>query len=77
MNKLLELITQRRIWAGIVGVATVIFGWLGISLIHDPNTLTDLLLNLGATIAKLVEMIGGLVAAGLAIWSYFRPKSVK
>lgn len=58
-----ELLAQRRIWAVIVGVTAWSVPTLGL----DVPVLTDLLTNVGTE-------TGGLIAAVLALWSYFQPK---
>jgi len=74
MEKFTELLQQRRVWAGIVGVLAVIFSLLGLDYIEDQATLIDLLSNTGIMLAKAIEAIGALVSAGLALWSYIKPK---
>jgi len=74
MNKTIELLKQRRVWAGLVGVLTVTFGVLGLDYIEDQATLIDLLFNLGILLSQIIESVGALISAGLALWSYFAPK---
>jgi len=66
MNKILELISQRRLWAGVVGVAGFLLVGFGIQ-IEDADSLISILTNLGAAITPLV-------AAVLALLSFFKPK---
>lgn len=66
MNKVLELISQRRIWSSIVGAAGFLLLYFGIN-VNEPETLIELLTNLGAAIAPLAS-------AGLALWSFLNPK---
>ena len=77
MEKLIEILNQRRVWSGIVATATVLFGWLGLDFVQDPNTLIDLLANFGVALAKVIEALGALVAGALALWSYIKPKEQK
>ena len=61
MENILKLIAQRRVWSGIVFVLTLIFSQI------DVPVLTDLLTAFGGALS-------GLIMAGLALWSYFKPK---
>jgi len=64
MQKILELLSQRRVWAGIVSVLAFFLPSVGI----DIPVLTDLLTSFGGAIASLA-------VAGLSLWSYFKPKN--
>jgi len=66
MEKVLTLISQRRVWSGIVGALAFVLLYFGIE-VKEPDSLIQLLTNLGAAISPLV-------AAGLALLSYFKPK---
>jgi len=67
MNKLLELLSQRRIWAGMVSVVAFLVSTLDLGLNIDVPVLTDLLTDFGMALAALIPSI-------LALWSYFKPK---
>jgi protein-S-isoprenylcysteine O-methyltransferase Ste14 len=66
MEKILELLNQRRVWAAIVSTLVFILGVFSISL-PDQATLIDILTQIGSAIATLIPGI-------LALLSYFRPK---
>lgn len=66
MEKILELLNQRRVWAAIVSTLVFILGVFSISL-PDQATLIDILTQIGSAIAALIPGI-------LALLSYFRPK---
>ena len=63
----LELLKQRRVWAGLVGVVAFATQAFGLGLPIDIPVLTDLLSSFGEALATLVM-------TGLALWSYFKPK---
>ncbi len=67
MKKLLFLLKQRRVWAGIVGFVAFIVTGLNLGFEIDVPVLTDLLTQLGIAIAALTQSI-------LALWSFIRPK---
>lgn len=67
MEKVLELLKQRRVWAGIVGIITFVLATLKVTVNVDVPVLTDLLTALGGAISALVT-------AGLALWSFLKPK---
>lgn len=64
----IELLKQRRIWAGIVGVLAFVLTTLNIRYQVDVPVLTDILTSAGGASAELIT-------AGLALWSYFKPKN--
>ncbi len=64
---ILELLSQRRIWVGVVFMATTIFGWLSYSFQIDIPVLTDLLTAWG-------NALSGFIMASLALWSFLKPK---
>ena len=66
MNKLLELLVQRRVWSGIVGAGGFVLALFSVDL---PNAegLTEVLANFGAALAPLI-------AAALALHSFLFPK---
>jgi hypothetical protein len=68
MEKFLELIKQRRLWAGLVGVLAFLLTLLKANCQIDVPVLTDLLTTAGGAVASLVTAL-------LALWSYFKPKS--
>ena len=67
MENILELLKQRRVWAGIFGSITFLLPVFGVKYDMDVNTLTDLFTNLGLAISALLTAV-------LPIWSYFKPK---
>lgn len=67
MEQVIELLKQRRVWAGIVGSVTFTLGMVGVTLSYDSVQLTDLLLAVG-------QALGALIPAVLALYSYLSPK---
>ncbi|MBI4137446.1 hypothetical protein HY469_05280 [Candidatus Roizmanbacteria bacterium] len=67
MQKVLELIKQRRVWAGIIGVVVFVFAAFNFSPDIDAPVVTDMLTAIGVAVASLVQAV-------LALWSYLRPK---
>lgn len=67
MEKVLQLLKQRRVWAGIVGVAAFLLTTLNVGFEIDVPVLTDLLTAFGGAVSTLIT-------AGLALWSFFKPK---
>ena len=67
MNNILELIKQRRIWAGLFGTISIVARLFGFDYGIDEGALTDMFLNLGMAVSDLAVAI-------LPIWSYFKPK---
>lgn len=67
MEKILELLKQRRVWAGIISGLVFVVGMFGVTWDLDTQTLVDLLTQLGSAIAALVTAV-------LALHSYFKPK---
>jgi hypothetical protein len=63
---LLELLKQRRVWAGIFAAITLTLSLFGVSLQMDVNGLTD-------AVIKLIEAISGLLAVVFPIWSAIKP----
>lgn len=64
---ILELLRQRRVWAGIVGLLTIALTLLKITYQIEVPALTDLLTVFGGALADLI-------IAGLAVWSFLKPK---
>ncbi len=64
---MLELLRQRRIWAGIVAAITIVLTLLKIQFSIDVPVLTDMLTAFGGALADLIITV-------LALWSYFKPK---
>lgn len=64
---ILELLKQRRIWAGIVGVISFVLTSFSINFQINVPVLTDLLTSFGGALSQLI-------IAGLALWSFFKPK---
>lgn len=67
MEKLIELLGQRRVWAAITGVLSFVCATLKIDLGVDIAGSTDVLLSLGSA-------LGALLSAMLAAHSYISPK---
>jgi hypothetical protein len=67
ISMIITLLSNRRVWAGIVGLIVVICELLGIGFKLDSMTLTDLLTQLGVTIAMAIPAV-------LALLSYINPK---
>lgn len=65
-QKLLELLSQRRVWAGLIGVTGFILAMFAVD-IPNAEGLIDLATNFGAALAPLIT-------ASLALLSYFSPK---
>ncbi len=65
---ILTLISQRRVWAGFVGAVAILLGLLKYQFSIDVPVVTDLLTNFGGAVAQAI-------IAGLALWSYFKPKT--
>lgn len=65
---ILELLKQRRIWAGIIGVVGFVITTFNMPYeLGDTATLIDLLTAWGDSLAMFV-------GASLALSSYFKPK---
>ena len=67
MKKLLELLSQRRVWAAILGGVVALLSVLSIDYSLDVDFL-------GNTLANLFQAASSVLAAGLALHSYFYPK---
>ena len=65
--KILELLQQRRIWAGILGVIAFLATTMNLGWGIDVPELTDLLTQWGIALSAFVS-------ASLAVYSYFSPK---
>ena len=65
--KILELLRQRRVWVGILGVVAFTLPIMGVVPTADVNGSSDLFVN-------LFNAVDGLIVASLALWSYFLPK---
>ena len=67
MTKILELLSQRRIWAGIFGTILIFLPIFGVNLKVDANTLTDSFTNFFIAFSMVVTAV-------MPILSYFMPK---
>ena len=67
MTQIINLLKQRRIWAGLVGFVGFILTMLGITHNYDPTQLTELLTAFGTSLAALIPAV-------LALLSYILPK---
>lgn len=65
--KILELLQQRRIWAGLFAVVAFILPMFGVTLAIDADGLTEAFL-------QFFQALSGLLAVILPILSYFKPK---
>ena len=68
MKNLLDILSNRRVWAGLVGVAGFVAGLVGVAFNYDADTFVNLLVAVGQALAALVPAL-------LALWSFLRPKS--
>jgi phosphate/sulfate permease len=67
MKNLLELLSQRRVWAGIFGFIGFILPMLGVTYSLEIDSLSDAMTN-------FVVAFSALMTAILPIISYFKPK---
>ena len=67
MTKILELLSNRRIWAGIFGMILIFLPIFGVNLKIDANTLTESFTNFFIAFSMVVTAV-------MPIWSYFMPK---
>jgi len=67
--KILELLKQRRIWAGIFGAIAIILPMIKVNVDLDVNGLTNAVMDLITAITAISTMI-------LPIISYFKPKQI-
>ena len=67
MEKTIELLQQRRIWAGLIGFIAFASTLFNLGLDLDIEFLTDNLTSFGVALASLIQAV-------LALWSYFKPK---
>lgn len=67
MNKIIDLLSQRRIWSFIVSIVSFTLMALHANYQIDVPVLTDILTSVGGALAMLIPGL-------LALWSYFFPK---
>ena len=67
MTKILDLLKNRRVWAGLVVVVVFILQSLSKQFEIDVPVLTDLLTNFGVALSAFIS-------ASLALWSFIKPK---
>lgn len=67
MNKVIELLKQRRIWVFIISAVMFILSLFGVKPEVDTDTLSGL-------IVSFIEPLSQAIIAGLAIWSFIKPK---
>lgn len=67
MEKFIELLKQRRIWAGIVGTLAFVLSIFNTGIQIDVPVITELLANFGTALAALITSV-------LSLLSYFKPK---
>jgi hypothetical protein len=65
--KTLELLSNRRIWAGIFGAITLLLPLFGVTYELDSTTYIDATVNFFLSFSALATAL-------LPIWSYFKPK---
>ena len=70
MNKLIEVLVNRRVWAAIVGLGAFILNALHSNYQVDVPGVTDALSTVGNALALLIPGL-------LALWSYLKPKPKK
>lgn len=75
MNKITHLLRQRRVWAFLVPVITVILGKFGFDYIDSPEVMVESLTNIGHLLAETLEASAALISGLLALWSYIKPKT--
>ncbi len=64
---MLELLKNRRVWAGLVAGLSFTLTILKINFDFDVMVLTDLLTSFGGSVSDVI-------VGGLALWSFFKPK---
>ncbi len=69
LEKTLELLSQRRVWAGISGTIAIVLQLLGANIDFDPASLTDAMM-------QLIQAIAAIAAIILPVASYFFPKKL-
>jgi len=74
MEKFKEILSQRRIWAVIISALTFTLPFIGFGFSGDVNILLDLLMNTLGALKAVIESVGALIVAALALWSYLKPK---
>lgn len=67
MKKLLEVLSNRRVWAAIVGGVAMLLTYTSTNFQIDVPVLTGLLTDFGGSLSTTI-------ISGLALWSYFVPK---
>lgn len=67
MEKLITLLSQRRIWSALFGAVALLLTMAGYSG-FDAGAATDAVL-------KIVDAVSIIISMGLAIHSYFFPKT--
>ena len=68
MEKILEILKQRRVWAGICALIAFVLPLFGVTATIDVNGAVD-------AIMKVIEGLSSILAIGLPLWSYFKPKA--
>ena len=68
MENLLNILKQRRIWAGITGAIALFLPLVAKDASFDANATTD-------AIMRLVEALSGIATIILPLYSYFKPKA--
>jgi len=70
MKTFVELLKQRRIWAGIFATIALVLSMSGVNVQFDTNSATE-------AVMQLIEALSGLAAVLLPIWSLVSPKKIK
>lgn len=68
MTKILELLKQRRVWAGIAGIISLSLRAFASGVDFDQDAFTD-------AIMAIVQAISDLVMITFPIWSYLKPRN--
>lgn len=66
-SKIITLLSQRRIWAGIAGVIVMLLNLMDVDVGFNATNFVDAGL-------KIIEAIGSVAIVILPIWSYLKPK---
>jgi len=68
MENILNILKQRRIWAGITGAIALILPLVAKDASFDANATTNAIMG-------VIEAVSGLATVILPLYSYFKPKA--
>jgi hypothetical protein len=68
MDKILNLLSQRRIWAGIGAIISFSIALSGVKIGFDSVSFVN-------AVMSLIGDVAAVAATVLPIWSYFQPKN--